>query len=85
MIQIRPGQSRISIRKTEGVWVLGVREPAREGLANRGVLEALSDFLEVPVSCLTIIRGEGSRVKMVEVVGLSPTEGLLRLEKSLVF
>lgn len=81
-MNVRPGQPRVSLGRGEKAWVLGVREPAREGLANRGVERALSDYLDVPISCVTIVRGEGSRIKMIEVAGLSEEEGKRRLERA---
>jgi uncharacterized protein YggU (UPF0235/DUF167 family) len=82
-INVKPGHARTCLRREERGWILGIREPARDGLANRGVVRALSDFLGVSVSSVSIVRGEGSRVKMIEISGLDREEGLKRLERAL--
>jgi uncharacterized protein YggU (UPF0235/DUF167 family) len=82
-IHVKPGQSRSFLKKDDLGWVLGIREPAREGLANRGVLKALARVLDIPVSMISIIRGEGSRVKLIGVRNLAAPEGLLRLERAI--
>ncbi len=82
-MNVRPGQSRISLGFEERGWILGVREPAREGRANHGIARALSDFLDVPLSSVSIVRGEGSRIKLIEIAGMSEEEGLRRLRRVL--
>jgi len=44
-----------------------VRAPARDGAANRAVIEALAEFLAIPKSSLNIIRGQSSRKKLIEI------------------
>ena len=44
-----------------------VRAPARDGAANRAVIEALAEFLAIPKSTLRIVRGHGARKKLVEI------------------
>jgi len=79
-INVKPGQARPCLRREQRGWILGVREPARDGLANKGVVRALSDYIGVPVSSVSIVRGEGSRIKLIEVSGIDPEEGSRRLE-----
>lgn len=40
--------------------------PAKEGKANRELLELLADFYAVPRTSLRIVKGETSRSKIVE-------------------
>jgi uncharacterized protein (TIGR00251 family) len=44
-----------------------VRAPARDGAANRAVIEALSIFLAIPKSTLRIVRGHAARKKLIEI------------------
>jgi uncharacterized protein YggU (UPF0235/DUF167 family) len=81
-ILVKPGQSRAYLKKEGSGWVLGVRERAREGLANKAVLKALSDYMGIPVSTIEILRGEGSRIKRVGARTLSLSEGLSRLRRA---
>ena len=45
-----------------------VRAPARDGAANRAVIEALAAYFAVAKSSLTIVRGQSARKKLVEIV-----------------
>ncbi|MBI2872329.1 MAG: DUF167 domain-containing protein [Chloroflexi bacterium] len=55
-----------------------VTEPPVEGRANKAVLEALARRLAVPVGAIRLLRGQGSRNKVVEVP-LAREEVLRRL------
>ena len=73
MVRTHPGASR-----TGAVWdgaVLHVRVTARpvEGAANRALLQAVADALGVRRSTVSLVAGERSREKLVEVIGLDPT------------
>jgi len=46
---------------------VAVRAPARDGAANRAVIEALAHYFAIPKSNLTIVRGRASRKKLVEI------------------
>jgi len=50
--------------------VLRLNAPAIEGRANEAAVEFLSRFFGVSRSAVIIIRGERSRHKIVEIVGL---------------
>lgn len=52
---------------------LGVNAPAVEGKANLAVIEALSEWLGVPKSALTLTHGHQGRRKRVEVNADAPT------------
>lgn len=84
-VQVKPGQSRPFLRKSPmepgcpETWVLGIRDPAREGLANQGVVKALSEYLDIPASNVTILRGFKSRIKLVSCLGLTKMEGSAKL------
>ncbi|MDP4009171.1 MAG: DUF167 domain-containing protein [bacterium] len=47
------------------VWV---KEPPIEGKANRAVSHALAKHFNVPKSCVTIVSGQRSKKKVVDVV-----------------
>ena len=48
-----------------------VHAPALEGRANDALLEFLADRLAVPRRCVTLVRGDKSRHKVVRIAGLS--------------
>lgn len=68
MVTVKPGCSKPGVEKlADGTFLVRVREPAREGLANTAVILALAEELSVPKSRIRMIRGEGSRIKMFEI------------------
>ena len=52
---------------SESEFRVTVRAPARDGAANRAVIEALAEFFAIPKSSLTIVRGQSARKKLVAI------------------
>lgn len=72
-VHVKPGSRRESIEWVENLFgertlVVKIREKPVDGEANRGLIEALSDFLDIPKSRVQIIRGHTSREKVVEII-----------------
>ena len=79
-VRVQPGASRDAlVGKLEGVWRVAVRAPAVEGRANRACLEYLARRLGRPRSALTIVRGESSRQKLIQVEGISERDVEVKL------
>lgn len=49
------------------IFNVSVREPAKEGRANKAVIELLSEYFNVPKSQIFIISGAKSRQKIIEI------------------
>ena len=60
----KPGIERLS----QNEWIVRVSEPALEGRANQAVLSAVAAELGVSKSRVSLIRGDRSRQKLLEVV-----------------
>ncbi len=58
-----------------------VSAPARDGKANQALIDFLSEALGVSKSRIELLKGAGSRNKVVSVDGLSREEALKRLVK----
>jgi uncharacterized protein (TIGR00251 family) len=54
----------------EGELVLRLSAPAIEGKANKAAIEFVSRFFDVPRSAVLLIKGERSRHKIFQIVGL---------------
>lgn len=52
---------------SDAEYFVAVRAPARDGAANRAVIEALAEFLAIPKSTIRIVRGHSARKKLVEI------------------
>ena len=63
----------------DGALVAHLAAPPIDGAANEELVTGLAKMLHVPKRCIALVRGETSRIKFVEVVGLSPEEVQTRL------
>ncbi len=69
-VLVRARSSRTAVGGShDGMLVVRVREPAVDGRANRGVVEAVADALQVAKGAVRITAGASSRRKVVEVDG----------------
>ena len=68
-VKVKPGSRKNDI-KVIGPNALEVRVTAapEKGKANKAVIELLSKYYKVPKSAITILRGEGSREKMIQIL-----------------
>ncbi|MBV9950014.1 MAG: DUF167 domain-containing protein [Myxococcales bacterium] len=74
-VAARPLASRSRVAGTRGpALVVQLAAPPVDGAANAELLETLSAALSIPRRQLSLVRGERSRTKLVEVRGLSAEE-----------
>lgn len=67
-VKVKPGAKENEIEKIgENDFKISVKEPAKEGRANRAVIKALAKHLGISQSSVKIISGLKSKNKMVEV------------------
>jgi hypothetical protein len=58
------------VGKTNDEWKITLTAPAVEGRANRACTEFLARLLGLPRSAISIVRGETSRRKLVQIDGM---------------
>ena len=63
----------------DGVVVIRVSAPAVEGRANESLRRLLAKRLDVPKSAITIVRGQHSRDKVIEIDGIDQSTVLAAL------
>lgn len=71
-VHVKPGSRSESVQWVENLFsektlVVKIREKPVDGEANRGLIEALSEFFKVPKSNIKILQGHTSREKVVEI------------------
>lgn len=67
-VTARPQSKRQELKEiSPGEYVASVHAPAREGKANRAVIELLAEHFSVPRLSVKIIRGETGKRKLVEI------------------
>jgi uncharacterized protein YggU (UPF0235/DUF167 family) len=64
----------------DGALVAQLAAPPVDGAANEELVAALAQVLDVPKRFIALVRGEGSRTKLVEVRGLSQEQLQARLK-----
>jgi len=62
---------------------LSLTTPPVDGRANQAVVDFFSELFEIPRSSVTIASGTTSRVKRIEVAGISASHAQLRLQSIL--
>lgn len=51
----------------DGSYKIKITAPPVDGEANKKLTEVISDFFEVTKSCITIVKGERGRKKIIEI------------------
>jgi uncharacterized protein (TIGR00251 family) len=70
-VRVRPGAGRDEVAGVvDGVLLVLVAAPAHDGRANRALCRLLAGRLGIAPSRVSIVRGQRSRRKIVEVEGL---------------
>jgi hypothetical protein len=78
----RAGLDRLDPPGLDGVLQARVRAAPVEGAANEALLRLLAASLGVPRSSMRLLAGDRSRLKLVEVDGISDEEARSRLRGS---
>ncbi|MDA0232397.1 MAG: DUF167 domain-containing protein [Chloroflexi bacterium] len=78
-VQPRASRSEVGGLSEDGVLRVRVTSPPSDGEANDAMLKLLAKHLGVARGVLTIVRGESSRNKVIEVAGLTDAELKQRL------
>jgi uncharacterized protein (TIGR00251 family) len=83
-VQARPRakKSRVSAVR-EGAVVVQLAAPPVDGAANAELVETIAKALGVARREVTLVRGETSRTKVVEVRGLAAADVLARLQQAM--
>jgi hypothetical protein len=78
-----PVSSVFGVNKWRERVKVSIAAKAKDGEANRELLRFLAQVFEVPSRSISLVSGEKSPQKRVEVAGMSAAEAAMRLEESL--
>ena len=71
-VRIQPRASRDEVvGEMDGALKIRVHAPAVEGRANEALIDFLAELLKLPKSAVRILNGDRSRIKRVEIRGVS--------------
>jgi uncharacterized protein YggU (UPF0235/DUF167 family) len=79
-IVARPGSQRLGLLRVEprGL-VIGIASPAEKGKANQELIATIADMAGVARGAVSILRGAGTRNKVVRIASVQPSEIARRL------
>jgi uncharacterized protein len=67
----------------QGALVVDLAAPPVDGAANEALVETLADALWLAKNHVRLVRGQGARLKLVEVLGVPPGEVRTRLAQAI--
>lgn len=69
-VRVKPNAKAASVeRGDDGVYVVRVDAPPRNGKANARLVDILAEYFHVSKSTIRIVIGKSSREKVVEIIG----------------
>ena len=67
-VKVKPNSRKNEVKRSEdGTLTIFVTDPPIEGRANEKLIELLSEYLEKPKRCISIVTGFKSKNKIVEI------------------
>ena len=67
-VTVKPNARKESVeRKTGDELVVCVKDSPVDGKANRALIQVLADYFSVPKSAISILHGERSRKKLIQI------------------
>ncbi len=67
-VRVKAGSKENLVERTgENQYTLRVKEKAIEGRANKAVIDLLSEYFDIPKSCISIVGGFKSRDKLIAI------------------
>jgi uncharacterized protein (TIGR00251 family) len=69
-VKVAPNSKSEEVIREGDLFVVRVKEPAKEGKANRAIIKALAKHFKVPQDSVRISSGLRGKNKVVEIVGL---------------
>ena len=79
-VRVIPRARRSEIAGTrDHALLVRLNAPPVDGAANKALIDLLADTLDLPRSAITIVSGQTSRTKRVEIAGLTDADVAARL------
>lgn len=67
-VSVKPRSKQVLVEKVNsGTYRVQVKEPARDGKANRAVMDALAEYFGLPKTAFQFTRGQKSKQKVIEI------------------
>ena len=69
LVNVVPNARVEGVTKEEDRFMVRVKEPPREGRANKAVIRLLASHFRVPQHYVKILKGQASKYKIIEILG----------------
>ena len=69
-VTVKPNSKTEEVVSSMDGLIVRVKEPPKEGKANKAVITLLAAFYNVPRSNISIVSGSGARKKVIEIQGV---------------
>ena len=80
-VKVQPRSSRNQIvGEQNGALKIKLTAPPVDGEANAALIDFLASCLKIPRKDINLVKGDASRLKLVEIAGLHPDELRARLD-----
>jgi len=67
-VRVTPNSKIDEVVKEGDIFLVRVKEPAKEGKANRALIKLLADYFKVPQRQIAISSGFSSRNKIIDIL-----------------
>jgi uncharacterized protein len=79
-VRLQPRSSRNQVvGEQSGALKIKLTAPPVDGAANAALIDFLADYLHLPHRAINLVKGETSRNKLVDILGISAEELSIRL------
>jgi uncharacterized protein (TIGR00251 family) len=80
-VQVQPRSSRNQVvGEQDGRLKIKLTAPPVEGEANQALVNFLAQLLQIPKKNVKLLRGESSRHKLIEIMGVNAAELIAKLK-----
>jgi len=66
-VKVKPNQRFNTIERIGEEWIIRLKAPATDGLANKNLIEFLSEIFNIGKSKIQLKKGHTSRIKCLEI------------------
>ena len=68
-VRVTPNSKVEEVSREEEKFLVRVKEPPKEGKANRAVIRLLAGYFKVPQHSIRVVSGLGNKNKIIEILG----------------
>ncbi|HXK32328.1 MAG TPA: DUF167 domain-containing protein [Candidatus Paceibacterota bacterium] len=68
-VKAKPSSREEKIEKVDEInFIVSVKEPPKQGKANKAIIKALAEYFKIAPSCVSLISGFSSKQKVFEIL-----------------